>query len=270
MTRRSGALIKYQRRRRTSNINNIMATSKILLLSDEAILEHISLLTSTRETFRAAMLDPAGLERNCPLDNQRHHNAPFTTSTFGNLHRLPTEVLHMVFLETDLQSLTILRRVSRGIRKTNDGIWQYKEIVHHAPNSIRAALSIKVGSLVSCRRLFQELCSQECATCGRFGPYLYLSFTRACYICLTENPRFLPMTPSHARKSFGISTKDEISLPTALSIPGLYCNVPRIRRARVSLVDREYSKEMGIRLHGSLERMEQYVKNVLLDRNLLT
>ena len=247
-----------------------MTTSRIRFHSDEAILEHMSLLTETRETFRAAMLDPASLERDCPLDNGRHDHRNLNVSSLGCLHQLPTEILHMIFVDVDLESLTTMRRVSHGVRNTIDSIWQYQSIIHHAPNSIRAALSIHVVSLVSCRRLYEELCSYECATCGRFGPYLYLlNFTRACYICLTENPRFLPITPAHARKSFGISTKNTNNLPTALSIPGSFSNIPKIRRGRISLVDRVHSKEVGIRLHGSRERMEQYVNILILKKDSL-
>lgn len=206
------------------------------------------------------MLDPTSLERNCPLDNGRHHHKPFKVSSLGRLNHLPTEVLHMIFVEVDLESLTTLRRVSRGVRNTIDAIWQYKDIIHHAPNSIRAALSINVGSLASCRRLYEQLCSYECAACGRFGPYLHLlNFTRACYICLLTNPRFLPMTLYHARKSSGISTEGRRCLWTALSIPSDFSNHPATRRGQVYLIDPEHSKEVGTRLGQSWLVMEQYV-----------
>ena len=103
-----------------------MTTSRIRFHSDEAILEHISLLTETRETFRAAMLDPASLERDCPLDNGRHDHRNLNVSSLGCLHQLPTEILHMIFVDVDLESLTTMRRVSHGVRNTIDSIWQYQ------------------------------------------------------------------------------------------------------------------------------------------------
>jgi len=67
--------------------------SKILRLSDEAVAEHISILTYTREAFRTAKLDPVTLERYCPLDNGRHHYALFKISSLGRLQCLPAGVI---------------------------------------------------------------------------------------------------------------------------------------------------------------------------------
>lgn len=138
-----------------------MAAANVATLSDEAILEHLPSLTNTRQTFRAAMLEPSTLERDCPLDNARHAHKCFENSSLGHFNRLPAEVLHLILVDVDFECLTTLRRVSHGVRNTIGGIWQYKELIHYAPNSIRAPLSINVASWVSPRQLYKVLCSMN-------------------------------------------------------------------------------------------------------------
>lgn len=210
------------------------------------------------------MLEPEGLERGCPLDNGRH-DGPEISSSLGKLDTLPTELLHTILLDLDLQSLTALRSVNRCIRLTIDTLWQYNEIITHAPNTLRAALSINVGTIISCRQLHGALCSQECVACGRFGAFLYLlTCSRVCYECLVEDPRFLPLTPKHARVAFGLSSCEIAKLPTAIAIPGIYSQSSKIQRTRTALVDRTTSRLAGISLHNSVEQMEEYVYRIIV------
>ncbi|KAH7333252.1 hypothetical protein BKA65DRAFT_459953 [Rhexocercosporidium sp. MPI-PUGE-AT-0058] len=168
------------------------------------------------------MLEPVDLERGCPLDNGRLDKQHDTT-TLGTLETLPVELLQTILLDLDLQSLTSLRRVNRRARLAIDMLWQYNEIITYASNCLRAALSINVSTSISCRQLHTELCSQECVTCGRFGAFLYLlTCSRVCYVCLVEDPRFLPLTPKHARRAFGLSSYETGKLLTATTLPGIY------------------------------------------------
>lgn len=220
-------------------------------------------LTHQRTNGRGAMLDPVALERCCPLDNGRHndlHVIPQDSSfSLGSLDTLPVEVLCGILLDLDLQSLTVLRSVNRRARFTVDTLPQYNDIVTHAPSSIRAALSINVSPWISCRQLHKELCSQKCAACGFFGAFLYLlSCSRICYICLKEDSRFLPMTPANARVAFGIKHHGLSQLPIALSLPGRYSEATKIRRARIALVDSDSARQVGISIHHSSARMEEY------------
>jgi hypothetical protein len=231
-------------------------------LSEQFILSNLHHLTHSRTGFKGAMLEPVDLERGCPLDNGRHEMQD--TATLGTLESLPVELAHTILLGLDLQSLTTLRRVNRRMRLTIDSIWQYNEIITYASNSLRAALSINVGTSISSRQLHTELCSQECVTCGRFGAFLYLlTCSRVCYVCLVEDQRFLPLTPKHARVSFGLSSYETDKLLTAITIPGTYSHSSKIWRTRISLVDRTTSRLAGIRFHKSAEQMEEYVRWIL-------
>jgi hypothetical protein len=226
--------------------------------NEQFVISNLHHLTHHRTGFKGAMLEPVDLERGCPLDNGRHDKQD--VATLGTLEALPVELVQTILLDLDLQSLTSLRRVNRRTRLTIDTLWQYNEIITYASNSLRAALSINVGTSISCRQLHTELCSQECVTCGRFGAFLYLlTCSRVCYVCLVEDPRFLPLTPKHARIAFGLSSYETGKLPTALTLPGIYSHNSKIRRTRISLIDRTSSRLEGIRLHKSVEQMEEYV-----------
>jgi hypothetical protein len=231
--------------------------------NEQFVIANLHHLTHHRTGFKGAMLEPADLERGCPLDNSRHDDKQ-DTATLGTLETLPVELLQMILLDLDLQSLTSLRCVNRRTRLTIDTLWQYNEIITHASNSLRAALSINVGTSISCRQLHTELCSQECVTCGRFGAFLYLlTCSRVCYVCLVENPRFLPLTPKHARIAFGLSSYETGKLPTAITLLGIYSHSSKICRTRISLVDRTSSRLAGIRFHKSVEQMEECVHWIL-------
>jgi hypothetical protein len=225
---------------------------------EQFVLSNLHHLTHNRTGFKGAMLEPVNLERGCPLDNGRHDKQH--SATLGALEALPVELLQIVLLDLDLQSLTLLRHVNRRARFTIDTLWQYSEIIRYAPNSLRAALSINVGTSISCRQLHTNLCSQECIACGRFGAFLYLlTCSRVCYVCLVEDPRFLPLTPKHARVAFGLSSNEISKLNTAITLPGKYSHSSKIWQTRISLVDRTSSHLAGIRLHKSVEQMEEYV-----------
>ncbi len=75
------------------------------------------------------MLEPADLERPCPFDNRRHNTQDI--ATLGTLETLPVELLQMILLDLDLQSLTPLRSANRHTRLTIDTLWHYNEIIHY-------------------------------------------------------------------------------------------------------------------------------------------
>lgn len=234
---------------------------KTMEFDDQLIISNFRNLTYEQTGFNDNMLDLVDLERCCPLDNGRHDKQDITTPGF--LDALPHELTQTVLLDLDLRSLTTLRRVNRCTRLTIDKLWQYKEIVEYASNCLRAVLSIEVDTLISCRQLHMELCSQNCVSCGRLGTVLYLlTCSRTCFVCMIGNPRFAPLTSRHARVAFGLSTHETRKLPTAITIPGEYSEFSKIRRKRETLVDQTSARLAGIRVHKTVERMEEYVHSI--------
>jgi hypothetical protein len=239
--------------------------------TDQVILENISLLAPTRSFYTGAMLEAKDLERCCPLDNG-HHEGQEPSATLGQLDTLPLELLQPILLDLDLKSLTALRSVNRTFRKTIDSIKEYDDIITHGPTSLRAALSINLGSWISCRQLYNTLCSEQCTGCRRFGPLLYLlSCSRVCYVCLHEDRRFLPMVPIYAKPAFKLSSQNLADLPTALSIPGRYAHStfpqtvagdPKgsLITDRIELVDRSAAYKAVYMEYPSLEQLKEYVQ----------
>jgi hypothetical protein len=52
------------------------------------------------------------------------------------------ELVSMIFLEIDLETLTLFRSICRGARAVISNLVEYKTIITHAPGALRAALSI--------------------------------------------------------------------------------------------------------------------------------
>lgn len=121
------------------------------------------------------MLDPDMLAEQCRLDNGQHDTNVSALASIGLLDKLPVEILQDILVKRlDLATLTSLRRVSSGLRRTIDEFPQYRAIVTHAPASIRAALSLEVAGFFTCRALYTALCARTCYKCGnleRFSMY---------------------------------------------------------------------------------------------------
>lgn len=67
------------------------------------------------------------------------------------------------------------------------------------------------------------------------------------------------MKLSQARIAFGLDNFELARLPTLLSIPGRYSMSRTKVVARIILVGRTQAHTAGVRVHGSAEKMEEYV-----------
>lgn len=218
-------------------------------------------LTYRRPNLTDFALDDNNLAWHCPLDNERHHTTP--KFTLGILDMLPLEVLSATLVQLDLRSLTDFRRVNRRAMEVVDSVPQYKTIVVHAPASLRGILSIETGLWISCQDLYEKICTAECEQCGDFGGFLYLiTCKRVCFLCLSEEPNYLPLLRSDAIRRFGLNPNLVASSPHMRSIPGYYSPNEKISRARLTLVDFEFARRAGIALHGSVSLMEQHVSHL--------
>lgn len=72
------------------------------------------------------ILDPAILLTSYPLDYGRHNVV--TQYDLGDLAKLPTEVLHLVLKQVDIESLLNFRRVNNMAMYTVDGVTEYKQV----------------------------------------------------------------------------------------------------------------------------------------------
>ena len=226
--------------------------------------EKLSLLATEQNRILDIVLTHTELERHCPLDNGRHDGVALSSQnidpTLGNLDMLPLELCTDILLGLDLQSLTQFRTINRRARFVVDNLPQYRDVITHAPGLIRAALSIQIAPWLSCRALYSALHTKTCSICGDVGAFIYM-FTgrRVCYICVMEQPQFLPLTQSHAKHSYGLNRKALSLVPKILKVPGSYTCFGRKSRTREFLFDRQCARQAGIMLHGSAHKMEEYV-----------
>ena len=185
-------------------------------------------------------LDDSNLEIRCPLDNmmgQRASNSRPIPS-IGKLDSLPLELATVILLGLDMQSLTVFRHVSSGTMHLVDSLREYAAVRQYCPIVLRAIVSLGATSY-DCRQLYRSLCDIKCATCHRFGSYMYLiTCERVCYYCFTEDVTYLPMTAAVATKVMGIPKKKLQHLPHVCSLPGRYTHSGQISRKRLLLYDR--------------------------------
>ncbi len=170
----------------------------------------------TKQNIRDNTLDDAQLETRCPLDNGRHadRSIPVRYSD-GQLDQLPAELLIQVFLQLDIPSLTIFRRVNRRAMELVDSVPQYAALINHCPNIIRAILSIQADAF-DCGTLYKILSTKRCSTCERFGDHLYLiDCRRVCHFCFTMRLEYFPLTIGQASRFFGLNRTPEHKAITA-------------------------------------------------------
>ena len=206
-----------------------------------------------KQNFCDNTLDDAQLETRCPLDNGRHDctSISICVST-SQLDRLPLELLIKVLLQLDIPSLTRFRCLNRRAMALVNSVHEYTAIIKHCPNIIRAIVSIQADAF-DCSTLYRTLCTSRCATCNRFGNYLYLiDCRRVCYFCFTRRVEYFPLTSREAYKFFtkpqskAESSRKLLELanpPSILSLPGRYCSacvmkVGGLRVKRLQLYDR--------------------------------
>ena len=137
----------------------------------------------------------------------------------------------MIFLEMDLETLTVLRSVCRGARAAIDNHFEYSDIFKYAPAALRASLSIHTARWTTCKQLHTVLLSNACQDCGKFGAYLYLmTCERLCHTCITLHSTCRPLTREIAAMMLCLSEEpagaDKI---VATTVPGRYKEVGIIK-----------------------------------------
>ncbi|KAM3423853.1 hypothetical protein BST61_g1250 [Cercospora zeina] len=203
-------------------------------------------------------LDENELERTCPLDLGRHHVDP--QHDLGALNGLPLEILDDVLIQLDLRALMDFRAVNQRAMQVVDSIPQFRTIVKHSTSSLRGILSIEAGSDSTCRDLYQALSSARCELCNDFGGYIYLlDCSRVCFLCFSENDRYLPLSSVEVAHNYGLDRSHVARLRRMKSVPGCYSPNEKKCPTRLLLVDRESARGAGIAFHGSALAMEQHV-----------
>lgn len=119
----------------------------------------------------------------------------------GTLGLLPQEILYKVLHQLDVDSLTNLDRVSKGMRRAVGCLPKLRTILDKQERVIRAIWAARTGHLVTCSELYDRLCDPRCRLCDDAGIYLHLrNFWRLCHDCEAE---FKEYSLEQARESPG-------------------------------------------------------------------
>lgn len=217
------------------------------------------------DAYASLRLNDHTLSHNLPPLRPKSENGPTNTppaNSFGALGALPVELLNMILTEIDLGALVDFRCVDRRAAELVDHVPSYKAVTLHAPHALRGILSIETGRWITCRTLYEKLCLAKCETCSDFGGYLYLvTCKRVCFLCLSQDRLYLPVTPQEACREFGLTSGIVHTLPWMRVVPGVYS--PNEKKAAKSiLVDYQSCVDAGVALHGSLSTMRKYVSDM--------
>lgn len=240
-------------------------------LNAKLIAAHISMLTSTDAPhFEHLQARSADVERCCPLDSTQR-SAGFTlppVNNLGALDMLPPEVTNQVLLYLNISTITSFRRVNQCARAYINSMYQYDDIVTHAPTVLRATLVTKSADWITLQSLHSALTStHKCSTCNDFGAFISLfSCTRTCYLCASRKTALHPLKPCEARVRYALDKPSSDALRRVKIIPGQYTsNIPDpltnppSKSKRYTLVDRSEAISAGVKLHGSDWRMREIV-----------
>ncbi|PWW75029.1 hypothetical protein C7212DRAFT_33098, partial [Tuber magnatum] len=191
----------------------------------------LHLLSFRRTKLHDAVLSPAKLRRNCPLDHDRTAVAPPASSStrpflpsLGDLSAcLPLEIINEILLFLDICSLLTFRRVNTTALATINTLPEYRAVITHAPDVIRAYLATNLSSHVNIGELFRTLTGKLCSYCNSFGAFIFLlECRRVCWHCHTQDPELLPICRGLAAVSFGVSPEALAELPALRPVSGAY------------------------------------------------
>jgi hypothetical protein len=184
------------------------------------------------------------------------------SSSIGQLDKFPLEILHATFNYLDLQSLSRLSRVSLRATVAVESLPAYRDLSLLAGHTFRILNQTKTISLHSAVTLHAALCSHRCASCGKYGAFLFLlSCERSCFACLSRNQSLWMISLPGARDFFTLKDLDLKTLPVIQSIPGTYSIDRRISRKRsIRLTSVREAKELALKVHGSSEAISRASK----------
>ncbi|EHK41176.1 uncharacterized protein TrAtP1_004603 [Trichoderma atroviride] len=190
-------------------------------------------------------------------DGHRFRQPP--ESCAGALETLPAELVAKILSQLDLRTLADFRCVNRRASELVDVLPEYRAIITHAPNALHGIVSIEAGRWITPSALYEKLCTPKCEQCDDFGGYLYLlTCKRVCFLCLSKDKLYLPLTRRRVSRIFGLEPQMLAKIPHMRVMPGIYS--PNERKAEQSvLVDYESALCAGVTFHGSLDAMEKYV-----------
>ncbi len=182
-----------------------------------------------------------------------------SSSSTGLLGKLPVEISHLILGILDFKSLSRLSRASLHCKVVVESLSAYRRLIEHAPHTLAALGRTRLIGFHSANALHAALLSAHCISCKEFGAFLFLpTCQRCCYECLHRNQSLWVISTAQARKCFNLTLPQLRRIPIMQSIPGTYSVRWTISRQRqFKLVSVKAAKELGIKIHGSVQKMAE-------------
>lgn len=119
-----------------------------------------------------------------PLSSVNVSAADTATGGFS-LFQMPPEILSRIILELDIVSTNCFSQANRQTRFVTTALPQYRQVVQHGAQAIKAMVRANLGHCFRYRELHRALIQEQCSLCGKFGGFLFLlTCTRCCYTCI--------------------------------------------------------------------------------------
>ena len=243
-------------------------------MADLIAAQRLDELTYERQEISLLSVNLDMLEQSCPLAPPRLGGSNTASlQPLGQLDVLPLEIVQRILQLMDIHTLTRMQCLNHRSNLLVNSLPQYREIVAHAPNALRAMLGTGLASDFGIDDLHRALRSDKCFQCDSFGSFLYLlSCRRCCYVCLAKASDTLPISREIAKHCYGLPQSIISRLPCMRSLPGRYMHdqrsLPRryvhdhsrrnTHKRQFALVGTQAAKEAGKAFHGSEEALQVY------------
>lgn len=192
-------------------------------ISDE---EKLEWLTTTAPFKTRAMINTSDFEDSWHVPKYRvtRFKRQIHRPSFGNLGKLPPEMLRMAFRHLSCGDLEALHSCSTGGRMAVLAFPLYHILLRRAPTILAILKETQLARFFTITHIYETFTSPLCTNCGHFGGYVFLpSFTRCCLHCAETEIKFMPLSREGARVEYGVKGKKILeSLPHLNNIVGYY------------------------------------------------
>ncbi|KAI0483405.1 F-box domain-containing protein [Xylariaceae sp. FL0804] len=177
-------------------------------------------------------------------------------SSLGTLSRLPPEIMSILLGMLDVQSIALFSCVSFHGNTFVRAQRAYRDLITFAPRALLALGKTGLASVHPVAKLQAVLRSDECASCNKYGAFLFLpTCERCCWECLRYNPSLRMIPPQDASRFFGLLARHRQQLSVLHVIPGQYSIAAIPAPENCKLLSAKHARDMGLAVHGSAEKI---------------
>lgn len=161
-----------------------------------------------------------------------------STTSLGELDRLPLELINAICLQLDIASLFRMRQVSLRARVVVNAIHEYQVMTANARDAFCALLRTRSASRVTLMSFYELLCTQSCSLCGHeYGDIVFLpEWFRCCSSCVRRGAPHVATLASVTRVLRSVYDHSLHEFPTLRTLPGIYTMAERLRSSRMTVV----------------------------------